>query len=91
MIMKKGQEVTIALLPPDLNSMIITKGVITESNMGYPICRTQVEFEVSNLDELWKQCRSHFPWIVHMVNVYGDYTKEIAEVCKLLGIEPIII
>lgn len=91
MIMKKGQEATIALLPPDLNSMIITKGVITESNMGYPICRTQVEFKVSNLDELWKQCRSHFPWIVHMVNVYGDYTKEIAEVCKLLGIEPIII
>jgi hypothetical protein len=89
-IMKKGQKITATLLSPDLSAMIIIRGIITNSNMNYPICRAQVEFEISDPEGLWKECELHIPFIGHMINVYGDYTREIAEACRLLGIEPII-
>lgn len=90
-IMKKGQEITITLLPTNMESMVIAKGVITDVNMGYPMCRTQVEFKVENFDEFLKACEDNINFFEHMVNVYGDHREEVARLCRLLGLNPIII
>jgi hypothetical protein len=52
---------------------------------------TQVEFEIDNVEKFWNTCSSHIPFIGHMINVMGDYSKEIAELCKLVNVEPIIV
>ncbi|HIH97621.1 MAG TPA: hypothetical protein HA346_01225 [Thermoplasmata archaeon] len=88
---EKGRKITGTLLSPTLDTMIIIKGVVTNSDMGYPACTTQVEFEMAGIDELWKQCGRHIPFIGHLVTVEGDHSEEIAEVCKLTGIEPIVV
>lgn len=82
-IMKKGQEVTIITLPYDLNSTIIAKGVIKDSNMGFPICRTQVEIEMNNPEEFYNRS-SQLGCFRHMAVVYGDHTRELKEMCHLL-------
>jgi len=90
-VWEKGQKITGTLLSPDLSSMIIIRGVVTNSDMGYPACSVQVEFEVGDIDKLWKQGGCHIPFIGHMVCVDGDHSTEMAEVCKFVGIEPIIV
>ena len=89
---KLGEKITATILSPDLNSMIIIKGEITNSDIGhYPICNTQVEFSIDDVEKLWNVCGSNIPFIGHMINVMGDYSNEIAELCKLANIEPIIV
>jgi hypothetical protein len=89
---KEGEKITGTLLSPNLDSMIIIRGTITKSEVGYyPICMTQVEFEIDNVEKFWNTCSSHIPFIGHMINVMGDYSKEIAELCKLVNVEPIIV
>jgi hypothetical protein len=91
-IWKKGEKITGTLLSPNLDSMVIIRGTITESRIGYyPICKSQVEFEINDVEKFWNACASHIPFIGHMVNVLGDHSKEIAEVCELAEIEPIIV
>jgi L-fucose isomerase-like protein len=90
-VWEEGEQITGTLLSPDLKSMIIIRGKITNTNMGYPACRTQVEFEVDDIDEIWKQCGEHIPFIGHLVTVHGDHSKEIVEVCKIVGIETIVV
>lgn len=90
-IMEVGSEITVTMLSPDLSAIVITSGVITRSDMRYPACRVQVEFEVENPSEFIHQCKIHIPFIGHMVNVYGDYAREIAEACRILNIEPIVV
>jgi hypothetical protein len=90
-IWDKGEKVTSALLSPGVDTMIIFGGITTNSNMGYPACNVQVEFEVEDIDKLWKECGQHIPFIGHLVTVLGDHTAEVAEVCKLLRIEPIVV
>lgn len=90
-ILKEGQEITATYIDPDLNSMIITKGKITKSDMGYPICRTQIEFELSDPEKWDRVCRERLRFYNHMINVVGDYTKELVRLCEMLGVEPIVV
>jgi len=90
-IMEVGSEITVTMLSPDLSAIVITKGIIKKSDMRYPACRVQVEFEVKNSSEFIHQCKIHIPFIGHMINVIGDYSREIAEACRILNIEPIVV
>lgn len=90
-ILKEGQEITATYMDPDLNSMIITKGKITKSDMRLPICRTQIEFELSDPKKWNKVCKERLRFYSHMINVVGDYTKEVVQLCEMLGIEPVVV
>ncbi len=85
-VMDEGEKVTTICISPNLKKVVAMGGVIIKSNMGYPICRTQVELEVDNGAKLWNVCKP-FGAFVHMINFYGDYINELKSFCRNFGVQ----
>jgi len=81
--MKKGQEITLWRLSGDLESMLITKGIIADSveYKGETYCRVKTKVKINNPRELVHKTSGN-----HHVIVYGDYTEQLRKLNEILGL-----
>lgn len=84
----KGNAITMINLSPRMDKMMIAKGEITGcDDFLTQECRHAVVFKVKDSTDFHRKEEDfghHFAW------VYGDYTKDLEEFAKLMGIEPVI-
>jgi L-fucose isomerase-like protein len=83
--MEPNQEVTICRLSGDLDTMLVSKGVIMDSRDLEGYCRITVRIKIDAPVKNFIQKTSGN----HHVMVYGDCLEELSELNKLLGITTI--
>ncbi len=84
----KGQTVTMCRFSPDGSKLFVGKGEIIGGD-GYKLqnCNGLVLFRVKDQEDFWNK-----QVLVgnHLALVYGDYTKQLSRLAKLLGIEELV-
>lgn len=84
----KGETITMINMSPRMDKMMIAKGEITGcDDFLTQECRHAVVFKVADARDFHEkeaEFGHHYAW------VYGDYTKDLEEFAKLMGIEPVI-
>lgn len=83
--MEPDQEVTICRLSGDLNTMLISRGMIMDCRDLEGYCRMTVRIKIQTPVKNFIQKTSGN----HHVMVYGDYQEELRELNKLFGITTI--
>ena len=83
-----GQKLTFGRFSPDGKSFFIGTGEVVMGGgyNGYN-CSQLVYFKVKDQAKTWEaQCLAGN----HCTMVYGDYVKELTDLCKSLGVEPVV-
>lgn len=82
-----GQKITLCRFSPDGGKLFIGSGEIVMGG-GYEgsNCSQLVYFRVKDQNDTWsKQCLAGN----HCTMVYGDYVRELTDLAKLMGVEPL--
>ena len=83
-----NQPVTVVRIDPTLEKLLVVRGKI-KGQLGYKRqnCSTAVVYQVENAREAYEKT---FDFGSHMVLVYGDYTEELRQFCKVMGLEMVL-
>jgi L-fucose isomerase-like protein len=79
-----GEVVTVARLTQNLESLILTAGVVVDSRDVPGRCRNSLVIQVSDLPQLLSMVKGVQ---YHLVVAAGDYTGQLADLAERLGIE----
>lgn len=82
------QPVTVVRIDPKCEKMLVIRGKI-KGQFGYrrQNCSAAVVYQVENAKEAYEKT---FDFGSHMALVYGDYSEELAQVCRVLNLEMIL-
>jgi len=83
--LKMGQKVTIARIGRELTKMLIMSGEIVEQKDGWD-CRNTLVVKINDLTAFIRGTSGN-----HLCLVYGDYTVELQSLCRVMGIQTIVI
>jgi len=78
--LRKGQGVTLARIGRGLNEMLIVRGEIVSQKDGYD-CRNTLFVKVNDLQAFVRNALGN-----HHCLIYGDYGKELRNLCQVMGI-----
>ncbi len=82
------QTVTVVRIDPTCEKMLVIRGKIKgQFGYGRQNCSTAVIYQVEDAQSAYEKT---FDFGSHMALVYGDYTKELEMVCKVLGLEMVV-
>ena len=85
----QGRDITLCRFSPDGERMLISRAesVLGDGYEGIN-CGEVVYFRVKDVDRFF-DVQTYFG--NHLVMVYGDYVKQLEDLCKLLDVEPVVI
>ena len=84
----RGQVVTVCRFSPDGEKMLIGRGeIVGGDGFQMPNCRTTVIFRVKDQEDFY---RKQLEVGNHCALVFGDYTRELAALAEVLGVEALM-
>ena len=85
----QGRMMTLCRFSPDGEKLMIAQAeVISGDGYRVPNCAEVVYFRVRDVDEFF-DAQTNVG--LHMVMVYGDYKKQLIDLAKIMGVEPLVI
>ena len=85
----QGRTMTLCRFSPDGEKLMIARAeVISGDGYRVPNCAEVVYFRVKDVDEFF-DAQTNVG--LHMVMVYGDYTRQLIDLAKLMKVEPLVI
>lgn len=81
----KGETVTLVNMSPDMKKLMVVTGTVTGcDNYLMPECKLAMRFKVADANH-FHECQKYVGH--HFSMVYGDYSKQVAELAEDLGME----